>query len=203
MSTLWQGALIGFAIAAPVGPIGLLVIRRTLADGPVTGLATGLGAAVADGTYGLIAVLGLGALSAWLTGAMPALQLAGGALLIWLGMSALRAARRGRGDQAASLDAASLGRAFAGTFALTLANPMTILSFAGLIAALGAHGFAGGFTLLFGVVVGSAGWWLVLVGATHAARRALSARAARVIEAASGVALIGFGLLALATAANP
>lgn len=199
MDTLLRGAGIGFAIAAPVGPIGLLCIRRTLAEGPAAGVATGLGAATADAVYGLIVALGFGVVATLMTGHAGALRAVGGALLVWMGIAALRHAWRGGG--AAVAGAAGVGSllgAFAGTFALTLANPMTILAFAGILAAFGPERAGGGFALVLGVFLGSTAWWLLLVGFTSLARRALSPAATRGIEAASGVALLGFGLVALA-----
>ncbi len=198
LDTVLRGAAIGFAIAAPVGPIGLLCIRRTLADGPAAGVATGLGAATADAVYGLVVALGFGIITTVMIDHADALRVVGGALLVWMGVSALRHAWRGGPACAAAADAGSLAGAFAGTFALTLANPMTILAFAGILAALGPQGAGGGFALVLGVFLGSTAWWLLLVGFTSLARRALSPAATRGIEAASGLALLGFGLVALA-----
>src|SRR4029453_12504855 len=84
LSTLVRGAMLGFSIAAPVGPIGVLCIRRTLAEGRLQGLATGLGAAAADGVYGAIAALGLTWLMAALVGQQFWIRLGGGAFLLWL-----------------------------------------------------------------------------------------------------------------------
>lgn len=198
-STILQGAGIGFAIAAPVGPIGLLCIRRTLRDGPLAGLATGLGAATADGLYGLVAAGGLG-IAAWLLGHAAILGLVGAGLLAWLGVGSLRAFLRKRAGapDAAAADTpaarASAPVAFATTFALTMANPSTILSFVAVIAALGAstaRAPGAAWLLVAGVFAGSAAWWLILVGTVHAARRALPLRALRWIDLATAVVLLG------------
>lgn len=201
-ATLAQGAVIGFAIAAPVGPIGLLCIRRTLAQGPGAGIASGVGAAAADTVYGLLAALGLGALAAVLVEHAAALRVIGGLLLLWLGASALRraAATPAQGDEVArALRRDGLVTAFGSTFALTLANPMTILSFAGIVAALAAPGSGpvAGLALVTGVFIGSVAWWLLLVGGVSAARRALPAATLRWIEGASGAALLAFGTYAV------
>jgi threonine/homoserine/homoserine lactone efflux protein len=201
--TLLQGAVIGFAIAAPVGPIGLLCIRRTLAEGPAAGLASGLGAAVADAAYGLVAVLGLGVVAAVLTRHAAWLQLAGGALLVWLAAGSLRRAMAPVAARGAEARGRGLLGAFGGTFALTLSNPMTILSFTGIVAALAAEGGAGpGLLLVLGVFAGSTAWWLTLVGGVTLARRALPAGALRLIEGASGAVLLAFGAWALAEGAR-
>src|SRR5512147_388934 len=86
----FRGLLVGFSIAAPVGPIGVLCIRRTLADGRAIGLATGLGAA-ADGVYGAVAGFGITAVADVLVGQQRWLQLGGGAFLLYLGVRAMRA----------------------------------------------------------------------------------------------------------------
>jgi threonine/homoserine/homoserine lactone efflux protein len=197
--TLLQGAVIGLAIAAPVGPIGLLCVRRTLAEGPASGLASGLGAAAADAAYGLVAVLGLGVVAAVLTRHAAWLQLAGGALLVWLAVASLRRAMAPAVVKGAEARGSGMLGAFVGTFALTLANPMTILSFAGIVAAFAAGGGAGpGLLLVLGVFAGSTAWWLTLVGGVTLARSALPPGALRLIEAVSGAALLAFGLYAMA-----
>lgn len=193
-----RGLLVGFAIAAPVGPIGLLCIRRTLVQGPAAGLATGLGAATADAVYGFVAALGLGALANALTGHAAPLRIAGALLLAWLGIASLRRAFRLHrpGSAAIATERSSLPAAWASTFVLTLANPMTILSFAGVVAALAGPG--GGLWLVAGVFAGSVAWWLLLVGGVSLVRHALSPTALGWIEAISGAALLGFAVYALA-----
>src|SRR5215831_17753596 len=133
MDALLHGMCIGFAIAAPVGPIGMLCIRRTLHCGVGVGLVSGLGAAVADGTYGLAVASGL-AVTGWLISHSTLLSLVGAALLVWMGVGVLRAfvshthtsASVGRPSGPERI---SKRRAFAGTFALTATNPATIVSF--------------------------------------------------------------------------
>src|SRR6185437_6445643 len=85
-----RGLVIGFAIAAPVGPIGMLVIRRTLAEGRLLGLLTGLGAAAADSLYGCVGAFGLTFISGLLMGYALWTKLIGGAFLIYLGISTFR-----------------------------------------------------------------------------------------------------------------
>ena len=199
--TTWailQGIGIGFAIAAPVGPIGLLCIRRTLHHGPVVGIATGLGAATADAMYGLVAAGGLG-LAAWLIGHAAALSIVGALLLAWLGVESLRAFLRKSGAAAEAVGDAGTPRtsasvAFASTFALTASNPMTILSFVGVIAAFGASGAGAGasaWLLVAGVFLGSALWWLILVSLVRLAHRAFSPRALRWVDLATALILLG------------
>jgi threonine/homoserine/homoserine lactone efflux protein len=185
-----QGLGIGFAIAAPVGPIGMLCIRRTLHHGPVVGVATGLGAATADAMYGLVAAGGLG-IAGWLIGHAAFLGLVGAALLAWLGLDSLRTFFRkaGTATTPSAEDAPSRTSppaAFASTFALTASNPMTILSFVGVIAALGAT-VAGAeraaWWLVAGVFAGSMLWWLILVTIVRLVHRALSPAALVILRA--------------------
>src|SRR5215831_1005930 len=161
MDALLHGMCIGFAIAAPVGPIGMLCIRRTLHCGVGVGLASGLGAAVADGTYGLAVASGL-ALTGWLISHSTLLSLVGAALLVWMGVVILRAFAEHTRDGTAvggrpTPERMSKRRAFADTFALTVTNPLTIVSFIGVIAALGSPTATSGaaFLLVLGVFVGS------------------------------------------------
>jgi threonine/homoserine/homoserine lactone efflux protein len=195
-TAILQGIGIGFAIAAPVGPIGMLCIRRSLRHGPAAGLATGLGAATADAMYGLVAAGGLG-IAGWLVGHAVLLSLAGAALLAGLGVASLRAffrkTRAPAGSEPATPAAATSSHAaFASTFALTASNPMTIVSFVGVIAALGATG-AGGtpWLLVAGVFMGSMLWWMFLVGLVRAVRGAVSPAALRGVDLATAVVLLG------------
>ena len=193
-----KGLAVGFSIAAPVGPIGLLCIRRTLTGGWGLGFATGMGAATADMVYGLAAAAGLTAVAELLVGARQLLQFAGGAALIWLGLSFLRAeaprAQMGAGST-------GLAAAYATTFLLTLANPATILSFAAVMAGLGAMSASGQTVVLVaGVFVGSALWWLALSTAVSLIRHRLPEPVLVWINRASGAAIMLCGILALTAA---
>ncbi|HEY6355352.1 MAG TPA: LysE family transporter, partial [Burkholderiaceae bacterium] len=127
LSLFAQSLLIGLSIAAPVGPIGLLTIQRTLQSGSAVGLATGLGAAVADAVYGAVGAYGVSAMINALTAARLPLAVGGGLFLLWMAGSILRAPVAQQAAQASG--GSDLMRCFAGTFVLTLSNPATILSF--------------------------------------------------------------------------
>lgn len=200
MSVLLRGLVIGVSIAAPVGPIGLLCIRRSLADGMAAGLATGLGAAAADAVYGAIAGFGLAAVTALILDAQVPLRLVGGLLLLWLAWGTLRAEPA---QAAARVDGGrGLAGAFASTFFLTLANPATIISFAAVFGALGV-GHAGGGSaaaaMVTGVFLGSALWWLILTAGVGLVRARVTPALMRWINRVSGAVLGGFGLAALAS----
>ena len=191
---IWKGAAAGFAIAAPVGPIGLLCIRRTLHHGRLAGFVSGLGAATADLTYGLIAATGISALSAWLVHRASWMGAAGALFLIALGV---RTWRERPTSESAPSNTRGLGASFGSTFLLTLTNPMTIVSFAGMMAGLGAIAVsskAAPFSLAAGVFLGSAVWWLALTSATGLLRHRLSQDSMRWVNRAAAVTLIAFGL---------
>ena len=211
-----RGVVIGFSIAMPVGPIGVLCIRRTLAEGRMAGLFTGLGAATADAFYGAIAALGLTALTDALVGGQVWIRLIGGAFLLYLGVKTFRAEPL---DRPASQDGqdrpagsaissrAGLMGAFASTFLLTLTNPMTILSFVAVFAALGLGttdpdplSAAG---LVLGVFVGSALWWLTLSGATGLFRARMNRRGLLWVNRLSGTVIVTFGVAAIASLLFP
>lgn len=207
-----RGVVIGFSIAAPVGPIGVLCIRRTLAEGRASGLLTGLGAATADAVYGAIAALGLTALTDALVGGQGWIRLVGGAFLVYLGVKTFlarpadRAAEPDRPMDAVSRRAGLFG-AFASTFLLTLTNPMTILSFVAVFAALGLGttnpdplSAAG---LVVGVFVGSALWWLTLSAGVSLFRSRFDERGLRWVNRLSGAIIVAFGLAAIASLLFP
>jgi len=194
---LFRGLILGFSIAAPVGPIGVLCIRRTLADGRATGLACGLGAATADALYGGMAAFGLTVLSTFLVNQQTVLRGMGGAFLIVLGIRTLLTRPA---QQAAPTRGHGLAGAYASTFLLTLTNPMTILSFAAIFAGLGlTGGAASAGALVAGVFLGSALWWLILSGGTALLRDKLSPIALQWVNRVSGVLIVVFGLAALAS----
>lgn len=193
-----RGLAIGFAIAAPVGAIGLLCIRRTLAEGRLAGFVSGLGAATADALYGAVAALGLTAVSTAIVERQALVRLIGGCFLCYLGG---RTALARPTTETRAGTARGLAAAYASTFALTLTNPTTILSCAAVFAGMGLSTLArdrlSALLLVVGVFVGSALWWLLLSGGVGLARRALTAERLRWVNRLSGALLAGFGLLAL------
>ncbi|HMO46449.1 MAG TPA: LysE family transporter [Rubrivivax sp.] len=188
-----QSLLIGLSIAAPVGPIGLLVIQRTLQRGARVGLATGLGAAAADALYGAVGAFGVTRLIDALAGARVPLALGGGAFLLWLAWRIWHSAPATQPAQAGG--GAGLPACFAGSFALTLSNPATIFSFIAVFGTLGAR-VAGGspWTMIAGVLAGSALWWLLLSTAVGRLRTRFDARVQAWVNRASALLLAGFAL---------
>ena len=153
---LVRGTILGFSIAAPVGPIGVLRIRESMTTGRRAGLLTGLGAATADGLYGLVGGLGLTAVSTLLVSHAAALRIVGGLFMLWVGVRTFLSLP---GSEAAKDSGRGGGRIYLTGLLLTITNPMTILSFAAMFAAMGLgsginRGAAGTVALVAGVVIG-------------------------------------------------
>jgi threonine/homoserine/homoserine lactone efflux protein len=197
-SVLLKGLLIGFAIAAPVGPIGVLCIRRTLAEGRLSGLVSGLGAATADAFYGGVAAFGLTFVSDFLISQQTWLRLLGGLFLCYLGIKTTLAAPA---EKPAPATGIGLLAAYTSTLFLTVANPMTILSFAAIFAglALGTAGrdYRSAGVLVCGVFAGSAFWWLLLSGGVGLLRSRIRPSGLRWVNRISGAVITGCGVLSL------
>ncbi len=191
-----KGAAIGFSIAAPVGPIGVLCIRRSLADGTCKGFAAGLGAATADAAYGCVAGFGLTAVSGFLVRHQTPLGLVGGAFLCCIGIRTFLS----RPAQDAPAAADGLLAIYGSTLLLTLANPATILSFAAVFSAVGlgiSANYPGAARLVLGVFAGSSLWWLILSGGVGLLRSRVTPAWLRAVNRLSGCVLAGFGVYAL------
>jgi threonine/homoserine/homoserine lactone efflux protein len=164
LNFLLKGFIIGFAIAAPVGPIGILCIRRTLADGRLTGFFSGLGAASADMSYGAVAAFGLTVIQDILIGAKFWLHLIGGFFLIYLGIRTFLTKPAAKTTPEKTIN--GYFQAYSSTLGLTLTNPATILLFTVIFAGLRLGNTGGNFLsavlLVMGVFLGSSAWWLTL-----------------------------------------
>jgi threonine/homoserine/homoserine lactone efflux protein len=194
-----KGLVLGFSIAAPVGPIGLLCIRRSLADGTMAGVVTGLGAATADAMYGCIAGFGLTAISDMLVHQRFWFGLFGGGFLCYLGFRIM--VSRPATDST-EIGAMGLIPAYASTLLLTLANPLTILSFAAVFAGFGLGSVAGrdysaACKLVAGVFSGSALWWLLLSSAVGVVRMKFGSSLMLWTNRVSGGIILVLGLYAI------
>jgi threonine/homoserine/homoserine lactone efflux protein len=198
LSLILKGMIIGFSIAAPVGPIGVLCIRRTLAEGRAYGLVSGLGAATADAFYGTIAALGLTLVSSFLVEQANWLRLIGGAYLCYLGVKTFRSQPA---ERAAEAKGRGLLGAYTSTLFLTLTNPLTIFAFAAIFAGVGAEAAArntlGALNVVLGVFLGSAAWWLILVTLTSLFRSRLTTGGLVWVNRVSGIIILGFGAVML------
>lgn len=159
---LLKGVAVGIVIALPAGPVGVLCVRRCLFEGPLFGFVSGLGAAVADATFGAIAALGLTFLRDRLLAYEDWFGIAGGVFLMGFGIKALFLYRAREPEPLAG---ERLFGTFVSSYALTIANPITLLSFAAIFAKVGADavtGLGGAAVLVGGVFMGSLLWWLGL-----------------------------------------
>jgi threonine/homoserine/homoserine lactone efflux protein len=198
-----KGLVIGFVIAAPLGPIGILCARRTLTHGRRAGFVSGMGASTADVLYGFIAAFGLTFISNFLYSYQFWLRLAGGALLCFLGIKTFMA----KPEEKEALSLATKKKRHAGlyasTFFLTLTNPMTILSMAAVFAGFGITGTRGSVlsaaVLLLGVFLGSLLWWLFLVGLFSIFKKRFRRHELQWINRIAGLIIAGSGVLALAS----
>ncbi len=193
-----RGLIIGISIAAPVGPIGILCIRRSLAQGQASGFVSGVGAATADAVYGCVAAFGLTFVSSVLIGQKFWIRLVGGVFLLFLGIKTMLAEPSGAGETSFRR---SLIGAYASTFILTLTNPMTIISFTAIFAGIGVGGVEGSYLsaglVVGGVFCGSATWWLALSTTVSLFRKRFSVKVMRWVNRIAGSILCGFGIFAL------
>ncbi len=197
LALLAKAALIGLSIAAPVGPIALLIVQRTLAEGLAVGFACGLGTAVADALYGLLAAFGLVAASPLLADVARWVGLAGALFLLFLGLRILGSRPAGRAAVERHPGRWRLPAAFLTTFLLTLSNPLTVVSFLAVfaslgVAAAGTPGAAG--TVVLGVFLGSLAYQWSLPLLAGLGRRRLGEGLLRTINRLSGLVLLAFGL---------
>ena len=195
---LLKGILLGFSLAAPVGPIGLLCIQRTLNEGRLAGFVSGLGATVADMIYGCIAGFGITFIANFLTSQQQWLRLIGGAFICYLGFKIFLSKPA---EQAASDQSHGLFGAFLSTLFLMITNPITIAVFMTLFAGIGATNTSGNYlavaALVLGISLGSALWWLILCGGVSLLRAKLTPQRMRWINRLAGIVIVGFGATAL------
>ena len=196
MSLFFRGLVLGVAIAAPVGPIGLLCIRRSLSYGALAGLLSGLGAATADGVYGAIAAFGLAVVSSFLTNQAKWLGILGGLFLCYLGITTFLSKPA---DKPAEISGKGLAGAYLSTFGLTLTNPATILSFVLLFAGFAPAdlGYGQAVVMVGGVFLGSALWWLTLSSGVSRLRHWLTPGRLVWVNRVFGALITGFGVVAL------
>ena len=195
-----RGLIIGLTIAAAVGPITLLVIRRTIDHGGIYGFASGLGVATADATYGAVAAFGLTAITSVLVSGQVVLGVVGGAIIVLIGLRTMRTHPTGPATDA---DRPGLAGAFASIYALTMTNPLTIVLYAGVFAGIGlaaGASFVDAAVLTLAVWAGSTLWWVVLCAPVAWARERVSPNVLLWVNRISGGALVAFGILAVVSA---
>lgn len=211
-----DAALLGLMVAAPVGPVSLLVLRRALLSGWRLAVVSGYGVALADASYALVAALALAAVTPWLTLYDTEFHLISAALIAWIGFDIWRKTKTSESVKLAAehddhpLAALSLGKAFWSCFGLTIVNPLTTLSFAALFGGYAvARDLTGGegvhitlslMLMVTGVFIGSALWWHAVAWFGDRLGRRLPAQGILWMNRASALAFLGFALWLLASA---
>ncbi len=197
---LLKGIIIGFALALPIGPIGILCIRKTATEGHLSGMVIGFGAATADAVYGFVAAFGLTVISEALVTRQMWLRLIGGAFLCYLGVKTLLAK-----PVESSKGANGKGRlgSYVSTFLLTLTNPLSIIAFLGVFAGFGLRNtdlsLGSAATLICGVFLGSSLWFFLLSYGITLFRNKINAAGIGWVNRISGILIIVFGLVAIAS----
>ena len=194
-----KGLVLGFSIAAPVGPIGILCIQRTLNKGMISGFVSGMGAATADAFYGCIAGFGLAFISNMLVSQQNYIRVLGGMFLIYLGIKTFLSKPT---ENTVKIESnKGIIKDYVSTLGLTLTNPMTIISFSAMFAGLGIANANGDYSLainlVIGVFIGSALWWLILSSVISLFRKVITDRSLIWINRFSGIIVLAFGVMAI------
>jgi threonine/homoserine/homoserine lactone efflux protein len=193
---LCKGLIIGILIAAPLGPVGLLCVRRTLTHGRLSGQLSGLGAATAHSFYGLLAGLGIAGVSSFLLKSQAVLGIVGGLFLCYLGIKTFRTRPA---DHSVSTHGVKRIQNYASTLALAVTNPLTIMSFVSIFVGFGvkAEHYFDPLLLMVGIFLGSMVWWLSLTFVVSLFRHRMNARSLLLINKASGLFIFAFGIASL------
>lgn len=195
---LLKGIILGFSVAAPIGPVSVLVIRRTLSSGLKFGFLSGLGATTAVTTYSLIAALGLTFVTNFLLDQQFLFRLVGGIFLCYLGVKILLSKPA---EKEASAEGESLFRSYLSVLFLTITNPLAILTFTGMFAGLGLAekgvNYFSGLQVVLGVSIGSAAWWLLLSIGVSLLQNRINSKVLSWVNRISGIIVVIFGLIAL------
>ncbi len=205
---LITGLVVGFLVAAPVGPVAVLCIQRTLLDGRLSGYATGVGAALADTAFGALAIFSVAVVESFLYSHRPIVQLIGGLVLVGLGLRTMLV-QSGRKmapvDDSTPVDHLSLLQSCVSAFFVTIVNPVTVLAFVSIFAAIRVSSTDGGlvdaWTVVAGVFVGALLWWLMLSSLASVLRQRFTDRGMRWLNTISGAVILSFGVYALAALA--
>jgi threonine/homoserine/homoserine lactone efflux protein len=195
---LLKGIVIGFALALPIGPIGILCIRKTAAEGHLSGMIVGFGAATADALYGFIAAFGLTVISDALITRQMWIRLIGGAFLCYLGIKTYLAKPS---ENSHPVNGKGFLGSYVSTFFLTLTNPLSIIAFLGVFAGFGLRNgdlsIGSAATLIAGVFMGSALWFFLLSYGITIFRKKINATGLGWVNRISGALIILFGLIAI------
>ena len=204
LGLLIQGMIVGLTLAVPIGPISLVCIHRTVANGRLHGIFSGLGVATSDSFYAAVAFLGLTAVSGLIIGHQMVFRLVAGIALVLVGIQVFRSIPTAIRNDA---NPESYVRDYLSLLAIAAANPLTIIFFITILPGFGvvAHGttLIAAVPFVAGVFLGSAIWWIILCGSLGSVRSRLSVDNLKWINQISGILItcFGAGMLALLLAA--
>ncbi|MEW6667583.1 MAG: LysE family transporter [Thermodesulfobacteriota bacterium] len=189
----FEGLAAGFVVCAPMGPVGLVCLRRCLIEGPLEGFVSLLGASTADALYCFIAGLGVAYIGNFLFNEQTLISLLGGAVLVALGFKLFFTRPKPKANDCPSM---GLLDAYASSFLLMLANPMLIVVFTALFTALGVHGWRGNYFAMSmaGVLAGSVLWAPIMVLAVRFFRPSMRPEKVLFLNKISGVIIAAFGV---------
>lgn len=204
---LLTGIVVGFLVAVPVGPVAVLCIQRTLLDGRLTGYATGVGAALGDTIFGAFAIFSVAVVESFLTENRPLVQFVGSLMLIAFGLRTIFVppGRRTEKAMAAPVDHLSLLQSLVSAFIVTIVNPITIVAFVSIFAAIHVsatvEGLWAAWAVVVGILVGALAWWWLLASLASVMRQRFTDRGLRWLNSISGAVIGGFGAYGLAALA--
>ncbi len=198
----WQliasGVVIGIAVAAPIGPINLMAIRNTLANGFWAGVFTGTGAVLGDGTFAAFAAFGITAVSAFVSDYATWIQAGGGLILIIIGLQIMLSAptpSNGEDKPSSRRSLAMIGT----TYVLTITNPATMMGFLAIFSGVGnlvsrPGDYAGATAMVAAVMAGSFLWWLIVSWFASLFRERIAGGGLKYINWVSGAVIVLFGV---------
>lgn len=199
----FKGIIIGLITGMPLGPIGALCMRTTLANGALFGMAAGLGSCVADSIYAGVAALGLTYIFRFLARYQHYLRLFGGIILILFGIHAIKAKKENKEEIPNSK---TLVKSFVSTFLLAFANPSTVFSFIFVFTSYGSknigHGVVARTILIIGVFCGSLIWWIILVLFAGRFHKSLNAKKITIINKVLGFGIVCSGIILIISMTN-
>ena len=201
--SLFAGLVVGFSIAVPIGPMGLLCIQRTLTSGMRVGVCTGLGAATVNVVYGALITLSLDKLAPVMTSGGRVLSSLGGAYLLWCAARTLML-QRALVDQSTIVSLSPV-MAYGSAVAFNASNPMSpvlIIALLSPIIGMSAPSLGEAAAFLFGMFTAATTWWVCLSGGITLLRSHLSPGMLAMVNQVAGAVLTFYGALALARSAG-
>jgi len=195
---LLKGLIVGFILPIPIGPVGILCIRRTMAYGRIHGFLTGLSAAISDMTYSAVAAFGITFVSNFIAGHQEAIHLFGGVVLLAVGLHTFRPRLI---NEAVAKKVTAPVITFISTFLVTFTNPMAVVGYAVVFAGIGVndlvHNRIAAALLVAGVFLGSLAWFTLLTFLSRALRVKITGRGLDLVNKVAGTFLMLFGVVAL------